>query len=249
MVGRHGGGDRGAAVDVLDGLTSLVDQGLLTVSGQDDSGPRFRLLEPIRDYALELLERSGDDQGLRQAHAAYYLALAEEAEPKLIGPDQTGWFSQLEQEHDNLRQALDWMLRCADTASALRLAGAVWRFWMTRGHLGEGSRWLEQELREEGAYAALRAKALHGAGVIAFHRGEQARATALLDESLQLFRELDDQRGVALALAELAYIPNDRSEYDRSARLYTSALDLFRDVGEEVHFAQTLNDLANVRLN
>jgi predicted ATPase/DNA-binding XRE family transcriptional regulator len=235
--------------DVLESLASLVDQGLAIVSGEDNRTLRFGMLETIREYALERLAHSGEEPELRQAHAGYYLALAEEAEPELLGPDQMAWFSRLEEEHDNLRQALGWLLRCADMTSALRLAASLWRFWMTRGHLAEGAKWLEQALGDEGASASLRAKGLHGAAVIAFHRGEQMRATSLLGESLRLFRELGDIRGVAQVLAELAYIANDRGEYNRSASLYTEALGLFRNLEERTRFAQTLNDLANVRLN
>ena len=107
---------------------------------------RYRLLEPVRQYALEKLEESGEAEDAKHAHAPYFLALAEEAEPELLGPQEAQWYERLEEEHDNIRAALSYSLEGADPELGLRLAGAIWWFWHRHGHLSEGLRWLEEGL-------------------------------------------------------------------------------------------------------
>ena len=132
--------------DVLEGMASLLDKSLLQRTERDGGEPRFAMLETIREYGLEVLASGGEAQATRQAHAAYYLALAEQAEPELSGPQQLTWFEQLEREHDNLRAALSWFQeQSSDGQSselALRLCGALWQFWLIRGYVSEGRQWL-----------------------------------------------------------------------------------------------------------
>ena len=125
----------------------------------------------MRQYATERLAESGETYRLRQRHAGFFLALAEQAEPKLFGPEQDAWFARLEAEHSNLRIALEWLAAQEDATQGLRLAGALWRFWEVRGHLAEGRTWLSEMLRLAGpdAEAAARAKALLGAAVCAYY--------------------------------------------------------------------------------
>ena len=117
---------------------------------------------------------------MRQAHAGYFLALAEQAEPELFGPEQNTWLARLEEEHDNLRAAFAQPARADDPQPGLRLAGALWRFWEVRGHLAEGQAWLNEMLRRAGAAAepAVRAKALLGAGVCAYYQRNNGAASA-----------------------------------------------------------------------
>jgi len=125
--------------DLLAGLVGLADQSMLAVTEQADGEPRFALLETMRVYALEQREAAGEDDALRRAHAAWCLALAEEAEPALTGPDQHMWLERLEREHDNLRSALGWLRESADGEAGLRLAAALWRFWHIRGTSARGA--------------------------------------------------------------------------------------------------------------
>ncbi|HYN89741.1 MAG TPA: NB-ARC domain-containing protein, partial [Ardenticatenaceae bacterium] len=117
---------------VLDGLESLVDKSLVRQHEQDGDG-RFTMLQTIREYAIERLEATGQADGLRQAHADFYLRFTEQAEPKFYGATQVEWLKRVETEHDNLRAALDWTLAHREPVRALRLAGVLWRFWYARG--------------------------------------------------------------------------------------------------------------------
>ena len=130
---RQGVGESIEAWEVLDLLTSLADKSLVQVEEQEDA-VRYRMLETVRQYAAESLHRSGEEPALKSRHWDYFLALAEEAEPNLIGAEQALWLDRLEREHDNLRAALE---RKTGEA-AQRLAGALWRFWVVRGYLSEG---------------------------------------------------------------------------------------------------------------
>jgi non-specific serine/threonine protein kinase len=130
---------------VLDTLSSLADKSLLqheTVNGE----PRFSMLTMMREFGAEQLELAGEAAAVHQAHAAYYLNLAERAERQLTGPEQEKWLDRLEAEHDDLRAALRWLLSQGEAEIASRLSSALGRFWVLRGYLGEGKEWLEKSL-------------------------------------------------------------------------------------------------------
>ena len=191
--------------DVLDLLSRLVERSLVTTQATGDGGVRFGMLEPIRQYAQERLEKSGEAAAVRHRHGQFFLALAEEADPELIGPRQELWLERLEREHDNLRAALRWLLDEKEAELALRLEGALWMFWFTRGHSLEGWRWLEEAISLGGPPAA-RAKALNGAGWIVMLQGDYGTAKTLLEESLALYRELKDEEGIASSLNFLGFV-------------------------------------------
>jgi predicted ATPase len=173
----------GEAAGVVDGVFSLLDKSLLQRTEQEGQESRLVMLETIREYALETLDTSREMEDTRQAHAAYYLQLVEEAKPELVGPQQTEWLERLEREHDNLRAALSWWLVQAggegDRSShemALALSTAVWQFWEVRGHYSEGRTFLERVLVvSEGSVTTYRLKALKAAASMAVYEGDTER--------------------------------------------------------------------------
>jgi predicted ATPase len=122
--------------DILDLLQALVEKSLIVYEEDENGQGRYRLLETVRQYARDRLQESGE--AVQERHQAFFVALAEEAEPQLTGAEQRLWLERLETEHDNLRAALEWRAEEA----VLRLAGALWRFWWVRSHFGEGRAWL-----------------------------------------------------------------------------------------------------------
>jgi len=244
----------GSPTDVLDGIASLMDKSLLQPIERDGDEPRLVMLETIREYGLEALATSGELERTRQAHAEYYLALAEQAELERGGPEQVAWLERLEREHENLREALSWSLEPAEAVEgalhreiALRLAGALWMFWWVHGYLSEGRTFLERALTtNEGVTAPIQAKALFAAAQLAFVQSDYERAEALCEGSLALYRELGDQRGIAFSLGILGNIAWVRS-YPAAARsLLEEALALFREVDDQEYAAYSLFSLGLV---
>jgi predicted ATPase/DNA-binding CsgD family transcriptional regulator len=232
-------------LEVLDGLALLVDRSLLRQVEGVQGEPRFGMLEIIREYAAERLEASGEAETLRRRHAEYFLSLAEQAAPELLGPQQSNWLERLEREHDNLRAALGWALERGAEALGLPLVAALGRFWAVRGHLSEGQEWLERALsRWTGGRAPARAGALSAAGHLAYIRSEYERAVLLHDQSLQLQRALGDHAGVALSLHNLGRVAHYRREYERAAALYDESLAIRRELGDMRGVALSLNSAA-----
>jgi tetratricopeptide (TPR) repeat protein len=182
----------GTGRDVLDRLQRLLDQSLVQHAAGPTGEPRFRMLEPIREYALERLAASGEAEVVHEQHRHYFMALAERAEPALWGgADQGAWIARVEAEQANLRAALQEALEHGAVEVALRLAAALWRFWMMRGPLGEGRQWLEWALARDTPVAPrVRAKALAAVGILSAHQGDAQHGHAYLEASRDLFREL-----------------------------------------------------------
>ena len=217
---------------VLDGVFSLVDKNLLRQAEQQDGGIRLAMLETIREYALERLQETNEGEAVRRAHARYYLSLAEEAEPELTTAQQMRWLDLLETEHNNLRAALSWSLRSEDVKTALRLAGALWRFWYVRGHLSEGMRWLEQVLELDGGDPSLRSRVLRGGGELSHSQGDLDRAQELREAGLALATQLGDEAQTAEALNGLAFVIRRRGEFTRARAMHQEALELYRKLDD-----------------
>jgi predicted ATPase/class 3 adenylate cyclase/DNA-binding CsgD family transcriptional regulator len=247
---------------VLDVVASLVDKSLLQhVEQQTGEESRFVMLETIREYALERLESHGETETARRVHAAYFLQLAEEAEQGMAGPQQAVLLERLEQEHDNLRAAMQWSLEQVEEgkATALRLGGALYSFWHVRAYFSEGRDFLERALSQsDGVAAPVQAKALyrelgdtvgianclHLLADISWGRGNLTVARALGEESLLLFRELDDKRSVAYLLYHLGSLAVEQGEYARGRDLLTESLTINRELGDTRIIALSLFKLA-----
>jgi predicted ATPase/DNA-binding NarL/FixJ family response regulator len=226
--------------EVIDLLQHLVDRSLVVAEEHADGTNRYRLLEMLQQYAQERLFECGEADGARRQHAACFLALAERAEAELRGPGEISWSARLEGENENLRAALRWLVDRGEAEQALRMASALWRFWSVRGHLIEGLVWLEQALALAGAGGGgatvevlrARAGALNGAGNLAIARGEHARATAFLEESLALRRRLGDTAGEAISLHNLGLSSRSLGDRALARACFDKSLILFRNLGE-----------------
>lgn len=218
-------------MDVGDGVSSLADKSVLQIDATDPE-PRAMMLETIREYATERLEDSGESSELKRLHAQYFGALAEEAEPHLRG-SPSEWLDRLEREHDNLRAAIDRLVASGATIDALRLTGALWRFWYLRGHLTEGRRRLEAALSADDSRTAARARALHGAGVMAIQAEDPATARLRAEEALTLNLELDDAWGAAYARLVLGHATGLQGDSAEALQLYEESVRAFRELGDD----------------
>jgi predicted ATPase/class 3 adenylate cyclase len=230
--------------DEMDDIASLIDKSLLRSieqTGEDNREPRLLMLETIREYGRELLASSGEATAARQAHADYFLKLAEEAVPALDGPLLTSWLDRLEQEHGNLRAALHWFLEAGQAALALRLCSALERFWVVRGYRNEGLTFLERALGASATVApSVRARALLAAARLTFMQSDYDRGNALAQESLALYRELGDKPGIGLALNRLGIAAWRRADFPTARVLLEEDLALYRELGNPDRIAWSL---------
>lgn len=238
-----------AGLSVLDGVESLLDKSLLLQVERGEE-PRLHMLMMVREYALECLASSGEEQITRRAHAAYYLALAEETESRNGNAQQQAmWLEQLEREHENLRAAMRWFLEQAEAGQsyelALRLGGALRQFWLVHGHYSEGRSELSRALvGSEGVAASIHAKALSAAAHLAVKQGDYDQAGTLAEESLRLYRELGDSAGIALSLSLLGSVAWLRGNYAAARSLIEESLALWREAGDQENVAWSLFNLA-----
>ncbi len=236
-------GESIAKDDVVYVLIRLIEQSLVLA---DEDGDRYRMLETVREYAQERLEEPAIGEAVRERwrdrHLAYFLALAEEAAPKLNGTQQRDWLERLEREHDNLRSALAWAAAGADAVSGMRLASACWRFWLIRGYAREGLGWLSAMLAAAPDRQATthRAQALNAAGTMARAMSDFSKARTLYEEALSLWRELDVQRGVAAALGNLAMVSYNQGDYAAALARHKESLAIWRELGDQPGIARTL---------
>ena len=234
---------------VLDLLSTLVDKNLV-VYEEDASGQgRYRLLETVRQYARDRLLEDGEADHLRRRHADWFLALAQEAEERLEGPEQARWLSLLETDHENFRAALEWSGSLpTSTPDHLRLATALSLFWLKHAHFREGLLWLDRALARSAssAEADLRAKALLSASWLASWLGERERERALIEEAEALFRRLGDRTGISDTLYALGTAAVVERDWDTARPLLEQSLTLRRQLGDTGRIAESLSYLAVV---
>jgi DNA-binding CsgD family transcriptional regulator/tetratricopeptide (TPR) repeat protein len=243
---------------IFEGVASLLDKSLLQQMEQEGEEPRLLMLETIREYGLECLVTCGETELARQAHAEYYLRLAEQARPELKGPQQATWLQQLEREHENLRAAMGWLFEPEGaehrTDMALRFVKAMRRFWLMRGYWSEGRTFLEQALaRSEGGVTFLRASVLCDAAEWAYLLDDYKQGAALCEKSLALYRALGDKAGIAECLYTLAGGGQDwwgeartRGTLAETRLLIEEALALHREMGDTWGIAHDLFGLAEL---
>jgi predicted ATPase/serine/threonine protein kinase len=237
-------GDLG--LDVLEGMTSLVDKSLAQQVERVDKETRFIMLSTIREYALERLGESNDESATRRAHAAYHLVLAEEGGEDIAA--QPDWLDRFESEHENFRLAIDCLVKTGDAEWGFRMGAALFRFWETREHLAEGRNAIARLLVLEGAASRpkLRARLLFAGAVLAAAQGDYNSARPLFEESLETCVRLNDNRGVAVALNALAVNARDRGEFAAASLLFEQCVAIWKDFGDPANIARTLSNLASV---
>jgi predicted ATPase/Tfp pilus assembly protein PilF len=240
-VCRGGGVDRPA---VVAGVAALVTKSLLETRPDAPGGSRILMLEAIREYALERLNERHEIDDLGQRHAAWYVELAERAERQLTGKEQARWLDVLGAEHANLRAALSWAV-LHRPPEALRLAGALWRFWWMRGHVSEGRRWFEDVLGRARGDDRCRVRAAVGAGVLAGTQGDYGPAEKLLEEAAALAESSGADEELALALVSLGVVQENQGRYETATALFDRSLSIYRKVGSQRGIGHALNCLGN----
>ncbi|GAB4214386.1 MAG: hypothetical protein OHK0022_52850 [Roseiflexaceae bacterium] len=232
---------------LLDDLDALLDSSLLRRTDGSDGEPRYAMLETIRAYAQERLAAHSESAALLRRHNAYYLELAEQAAPKLIGPDQARWLARLDEESANLRGVFERLLAGGDAESAARLAAALLYFWRIRGRLYEGRSTLKAALaHSERMSPGTHARALLTAGRIARELGDLSEATLLLEQSLALLRAQDDHSSVSEVLNHLGVLAYDQGRFDDAEQIHHECLELRRQLGYRRGMAGTLTNLGEV---
>jgi predicted ATPase len=248
------------AEEVLGNLGRLVEQSLVTATPDEKGGGlRYGMLEPVRQYASEQLEESGEAEGTKRRHFAHYLAFAEEADlsyglltgTKLTGAEGEAWMDRVEREHDNLRASLGWAKERGDLEAGLRLAGSLCWFWWMRGYFREGRLWTEDFLKkaERGSPEVAndaRAKALLGAGMLSFAYGDLLGSARFLQEGLATYRGLGNEAGTAATVAMLGYLRRAQGDDVRAEELSEEGLRLSRYLGDNRSAAVSLSTLGHV---
>jgi predicted ATPase/class 3 adenylate cyclase len=251
--------DHGPGADPLQQVAELLDVSLITVTEGADGEPRVGMLETVREFALERLERSGDLDISRRRHADFYAALAERANDQLRGPASLAWLDRLEAEHDNLRAALSWSLdaHAADeagagqrTATGLRLAQALTPFWYQHGHATGARRWLERavELASNDAGAPL-AQVAHGLGVLVQQQGEDDAALPLFERSLAIWRDLGDQDHMAQELNSIGITRRSLGNLDTARSSFEDSVAIARELRSDARLSTALSNLGVVEID
>jgi non-specific serine/threonine protein kinase len=229
----------------LDLLTQLVDKSLVIVEPQGGEN-RYRLLETLREYALEQFNEPEEMEALRRRHADYFLTLVQRADPALTGVEQQHWLARLETEHANLRDALAYATAGADRELALRLTASLAQFWDIRVYLSEGREWLGKALAQRGAASdETQARALIGAGFLAYRQDDYPVAQQLLQEGLWLFEHAEEEAGIAESLHNLAAVDLRQGRYRAAQQRLEQSLALFRALNHSDGMARALNSLGN----
>ncbi len=244
-------------LDLLEGLLSLADKSLLRQEESAEGEPRFGMLQVLRTFGLERVAEAEESEATRQAHAQYYLSLAQQAEPHLKGAEQARWMAQLAQDYENLRTALRFLSERAGQSQpsrslyaqqALDLSLALQRFWVTHnGYLPEGRAFLRQALASSQELGAeRRAAALLAAGNLTWTLGDFEETERLLAESVALYQGLNDKVGYATCLQQLGMTARVRTQHAQARQALQEAAALFDELGEGWKRGQCLTELARI---
>jgi predicted ATPase/serine/threonine protein kinase len=234
-------------IDVFDGVASLVDNSLLVQRVFDDSEPRFMMLETFREYGRERLLDSGEFDATGRAHAAYMLVLAEEGSLEMNPSERDAWLRCCAAEHDNFRGASHYLITTGNAEWALRLGGALFRFWEQRDHLTEGRETLARVLAMPGAETPTRARAraLYGATVLADIQDNLPAAERLSHEACAIYRQFDDPGGMAATMTAMAWQAQRQGRHAEATKLFRETVLLWQQLGEGTAVAMARSNMAN----
>ena len=235
-------------IDGLEGLTMLATNSMVQMAEGVGGEPTFTLLQTTREFGLEQLAAHDETEAARRRHAEWCLRLTDDAWQMFASRlDHGTWLDRMESTHGNLRLALEWLDETGDTASALLLSGRLSWFWYVRGHLVEGRQWLERTL-ERGAEAPpdTRARALLGLAILTHWQGDDAQATACLEECLALSKAIEDAWLTAFALFMLGVVAEDTGDFERAIPLQEDAHRRFLELGDRANAALSMTHLGIV---
>jgi predicted ATPase len=232
--------------DVLDGISSMIDKNLLQRVEQESGEVRFRMLETIREYAFECLSGSGELEFTRRAYAAYSIVLAEEGAAETVEKERAKWLAVWDAEHDNLRDALDWLIETDNGEWALRLATALLAFWERREHLMEGRNRLEAVLKLDTAVPPTpqRARAAFYAAIFADQQGDFEASLRLFGQGLEIYRILRDRHGIAVHLSAIGNLLAQTDKTVEAQRYLEESLATCRELDDPTATARVLTNLA-----
>lgn len=233
-----------SGIDVLDGLSSLIDKSLLRRIGAQDGATRFLMLETIREFGMERLAAEGELEESRTHHAAHFADLADRTEASLITPDEEARMERLWRDAENLRTALDWTLQSGDAHTASRLGAAMgWLFYL-HGYLTEGRSRLDQILQAASRVdGALRGRLLLSAGALAWSVGDFNQAQTWLEQGLPLCEQYGTSTDRAATLAFIGHTARSLERFDEASQRYQAALTIYREQHNDVGIAWALFDL------
>ena len=236
----------GLDLDIFDRLVTLVDHSLVRTTESRNGEPRFTMLETIREFAAERLASSEERGDIRRGHAEHFRDLAEEAEPHITQQDRVVWLARLEEEHENLRAALDWSEQTRDSDSGLRTAAAIWRFWLQRGHLSEGRARVESLLamQDGDIDAPVRIRGLAALGGLAYWQNDRPVIRATYEEAVEIARAHGNPRLLASALLDLSFVPYLEGHPEGVEPILREGLAHAETSGDPVLIAQFLRSIA-----
>jgi excisionase family DNA binding protein len=243
-----GASNHPTSVSVLDLLVGLNDKSLVQAMEAPRGDPRFRMLETVREYALDRLIASGEEASAREAHAAYYLALAEAAASAAERVGNGDWMRRLMHERANARAALDWFEETAQPAAALRMSGALWHYWYRLGDFAEGRARLERALAAAPAAAdpVSRVRALRGAGVLAWQSADYATSRDRLEAALDVSRIRSNRTGAAWTLNSLGCLAATLADREQAKACFDQALAIFEEIDDPIGIAQMTANLGEL---
>ncbi len=242
-------GSAGDVGDALEGISTLVDESLVTVvrAGRE---ARYQMLDVVTEYAALCLDDASESDETARRHAVYYLRLAEEAEPKLVRSDHRDWFDRLHTERANLRRALAWTIETGEAVLALRFTVALWRYWRQLGEFAEGRRWSDAALGVAGtAPDTLRAKAIWAAGALAFPQGDHQRMAQLAAEGMTLARRSEDPMDLRNLVTIVGMVAMCQSRYAEAVESFREGLAICRPLGMSWQLATSYLNLGTALLH